>query len=114
VRVDLVDTVSQLTLSSNSTPVGYNANNFSVRVQNVALTPNVSESWPINVDTYLVEAGSISGKNLLNATTITIQVGGNALPEFQFKPSLLLALLLTGATLTVASRRKKADSNGAL
>jgi hypothetical protein len=92
VRVDLVDRASNAVLSSNSTPIGYDANNFTVNVRNNVLSPTANESWPINVDTYLVEAGATSGKYLLNSTTITIQVGADPLPEFEPGPILIIAL----------------------
>jgi hypothetical protein len=41
VRVGLADGVSKSLLSSNSVPIGYNANNFSVTVQNAATVPNL-------------------------------------------------------------------------
>jgi hypothetical protein len=104
VRVDLVDTARQITLSTNSTPIGYNANNFSVYVENTVVTPSGNGSWPMNVNTYLVQAGSISGKYLLNSTTVTIQVGDSTLPEFQLGVPLLTALMLTGLVLTFRGR----------
>jgi len=48
------------------------------------------------VNTYLVQSGATSGKSLLNATTIFIQVGG-AVPELPFNPSLVLAVVLVAA-----------------
>jgi hypothetical protein len=103
-RVDLVDNFTGGILSSNSTPIGYNANNFSVTVRNAAVTPSVNESWPVIVDTYLIQAGATSGKYLLNATTITIQVGSTQLAEFSFNPSWALAVLLMTTTLTLTYR----------
>ena len=90
VRVDLVDSSSMI-LSSNSTPIGYNANNFTVNVRNAAVSPNNNQSWPIKVDTYLVQAGAASGKYLVNSTAITIQIGAAPLPESQAGVSLIFA-----------------------
>jgi len=106
VRVDLADNVSDTILSSNSTPIGYNANNFSVAVQNTATSPKNNQTWTINVSTYLVEAGGTSGKYLLNSTDIAIQVGGSPLPEFQPAPLLILVLAAIGL---VSPRLKKAQ-----
>ena len=111
VRVDLVDKTSNLVLSSNSTPIGYNANNFTVNVRNNVVSPSGNESWPINVNTYLVEAGGTSGKYLLNSTTITIQVGVDPLPEVQPESTLMLALIVMGLTGTLVERpRRRIDS----
>lgn len=101
VRVDLVDGASKLVLSSNSTPIGYNANNFSVSVHNAALSPRSNETWTVIVNTYLIQAGAASGKYLLNSTTITIQIG-YPIPEFQPAPILVLVL---AAMALISSRR---------
>lgn len=105
-RVDLVDSVSSMVLSSNSTPIGYNANNFSVNVRNIATSPKSNETWTINVNTYLIQAGAASGKYLLNSTTITIQIGGEPLPEFQPAPLFILALIVVGLVLVKRIRLK--------
>jgi hypothetical protein len=102
VRVDVVDSTSNIVLSSNSTPIGYNANNFSVKVSNAALSPKNNQTWSIDVNTYLIEAGAASGKYLLNSTTITIQIGEDPLPEIQPAPSLIVAL---AAVLLIFTRR---------
>jgi len=107
VRVDLVDRASNLVLSSNSTPIGYNANNFTVSVRNNALSPTGNESWAINVNTYMVEAGGTSGKYLLNSTTITIQIGEAPLPEFQAEPILILALVVLGLVVTLVKQPRR-------
>jgi len=94
VRVDVVDK-SSLVLSSNSTPIGYNANNFSIVVHNAARTPAGNQSWSVNVNTYLIAAGAASGKYLLNSTSIMIQVGSTTLTEAQpQRPLLLLATVM--------------------
>ena len=109
VRVDLADSSSKAILSSNSTSIGYNANNFSVNVQNVATTPMSNGTWPVDVDTYMIQAGAASGKNLLNATTIAIQVGDPPLPEFQQSQASILILSVIAIPLTLWQRtpRKK-------
>jgi hypothetical protein len=57
VRVDLADSASKSILSSNRPPIGYNANNFSVKVENVVTTPLTNQTWPIDVDTFLLQVG---------------------------------------------------------
>ncbi len=101
VRVDLADSASKSILSSNSTSIGYNANNFSVNVENLATTPMSNGTWPMDVDTYMLQAGGVSGKYLLNATTAAIQVGDAPLPEFQQSPAPILILALSAIPLTL-------------
>ena len=104
----MADGSSKAILSSNSTSVGYNANNFSVNVQNVATTPLSNGTWTMDVDTYMIQAGAASGKYLLNATIIAIQVGDAPLPEFQSQASiLLLSVTAILPTLWQRTYRKK-------
>jgi hypothetical protein len=105
VRADLLDNMTLGILSSNSTPIGYNADNFSVRIENAAISPMNNQSWPIEIDTYLIQAGGTSGKYLLNTTTITIQVGESPLPEFPRSVSPVLALAIMALSV-IFSRRK--------
>ena len=107
VRVDLIDSTSGMVLSSNSTAIGYNANNFSVNVHNAATSPKYNQSWAINVNTYLIQAGAASGKYLLNSTAIIIQVGANPLPEFQPAPLFIIVLALVGSVLPKRTRPKE-------
>jgi len=104
-RVDVLDGVSHGVLSSNSTPIGYNANNFSVNVENAAVSPANNQSWPLQINTYLIQAGGTSGKYLLNATTITIQVGDSPLPEIPLSSSPLMALVLIAVTMSLTRRK---------
>lgn len=92
VRVDLVDKKSSAILSSNSTPIGYDANNFSVKVHNSAASPRTSQTWAVDVNTYLIEAGAASGGYLLNSTSIAIRIGNDPLGELQ--PARLSILVL--------------------
>jgi hypothetical protein len=101
IRVDLLNGSSRSLLSSNSTPIGYNANNFSAKVENGVTAPSGNQTWPIEVDTYLIQAGGLSGTSLLNATTLTIQVGDTSLPEFPINYSFILLFALTATTLTL-------------
>ena len=109
VRVDLADSASKSILSSNSTSIGYNANNFSVSVENVATAPLINGTWPLDVNTYMLQAGGVSGKYLLNATTVTIHVGNTPLPEFQQDQAAIVILALSAIPLTLWQRtpRKK-------
>jgi len=107
VRVDLANSVSKSIISSNSTAIGYNANNFSVSVENVAAAPMSNGTWSIDVDTYMAQAGGVSGKFLLNATTATIQVGDTPLPEFQLGEVAILILALSAIPLTFSTKSRK-------
>lgn len=113
VRVDLADGVSKSIISSNSTPIGYNANNFSVRVENAATAPLSNGTWRIDVDTYMVQAGGVSGKFLVNAMTVAIQVADPSLPEFEQSQAAILILALSAIPLTLwqgALRKKTGKS----
>jgi hypothetical protein len=106
VRVNLLDGASKTLLSANSTKIGYNANNFSVTVQNAATTPSTNQTWPMEIDTYLIQAGGTSGQSLLNATTVMIQVGGDTpVPEFQINTPMLYVAVF-GVASVILSRRK--------
>ena len=106
VRVDLLDGASNTLLSANSAKIGYDANNFSVTVQNAATAPSTNQTWPVEIDTYLIQAGGTSGQSLLNATTIMIQVGGDTpLPEFQADTSLVFIAVI-GAASVILFRRQ--------
>ena len=101
VRVDVADGASKSLLSENSVPIGYNANNFSVKVQNSATTPAGNQTWLIEINSYMIENAQVS---LLNATTGMIQVGSTPVPEFHADRSLVLLLALT-ATLGLYRRK---------
>jgi len=107
VRVDLANSVSKSIISSNSTAIGYNANNFSVSVENFATAPMDNGTWSIEVNTYMAQAGGVSGKYLLNATTATIQVGDTPLPEFQLSGAAVFILALSAIPLTLWQRKAR-------
>ena len=111
VRVDLVDSVSGMVLSSNSTAIGYNANNFSVNVHNAATTPKDNQSWAINMNTYLIQAGAASGKYLLNSTELRIQIGVKPLPELRPAPSFIMLLTVVGLVLAWRTHIKPAKEH---
>jgi hypothetical protein len=104
--VDLLDGDTKTVLSANSAKIGYDANNFSVTVQNVATAPSTNQTWSLEIDTYLIQAGGTSGQSLLNATTILIQVGGDTpVPEFQIDTSLVFVAVFGVASIILFPRR---------
>ena len=112
VRVDLIDNSTGATLSSNSSPIGYNANNFSIVVNNTVVAPKTNQSWPVTIDAYLIQAGALSGRYLLNATTITIQVGDTPLPEIPFNPTLALVMVLMAASCLLMWKKRPENQLG--
>lgn len=103
-RVDLVDKLSNSTISSNSTPIGYNATDFSVTVENVVVTPSMNVTWPLEIDVYVTESGGVVGKYLFTVSNATIQVGAMPVPELHAEPGLVISIMVLAATLMV--RRK--------
>ena len=108
VRIDLVDNASGSILSANSAKIGYNATSFNVTVRNSATTPATDETWALQIDAYLIQAGGVSGQNLLNSTTTIIQVDGAPLPEFSTTAPILLAFVF--GISVIALRRKQRES----
>jgi len=110
VRVDLVQPVTGSIISSNSTPVGYNADNFTVTAENRATTPPNNGTWSFNFNVYVIRAGGTGGSYLRDYSTVgnaTIQIGpGAAVPEFPAWSSATLAALLCAAVLIVRSHGK--------
>ncbi len=105
VRVDLVDKLSDSVISSNDTPIGYNANNFTVTVDNSATTPSYNVTWPLQIYVYVIRAGGTSGANLLDYTTIgnaTIQVGTTPIPEFNMGSGFTVIVAFSAATLIIS------------
>ena len=105
VRIDLMDNATGSILSANSARIGYNATNFHVTVQNSATTPSTNETWSLQINAYLVQAGGVSGQNLLNSTTAIIQVDGAPVPEFQSAAPILLAFVF--GTVVIVMHRKR-------
>ncbi len=68
VRVDLVDIPSGSIVSSNSTPIGYNATNFTVTAENMPTTPGNNGTWHVGIDVYVIRAGGTGGSYLLDYT----------------------------------------------
>ena len=113
-RVDLVDKLRNSTISSNSIPIGYNATNFSVAVENVAVTPSLNVTWPLEVNVYVTESGGVSGKYLFASYNATIQVGPMPVPEIHAEPDLIISITLLVTTLMIVRKpRRRIEANGA-
>jgi hypothetical protein len=114
VRVDLIDTSSGAIISSNSTPIGYNAENFTVTVENVATTPSNNATWHLYINVYVIRAGGTGGSNLLdyrNSTNATIQIGApTPIPEFPITQSFSAVAALFVASVGMQRRRKRKGS----
>ena len=110
VRVDLVDIPSGSIVSSNSTPIGYYATNFTVTAENMVTTPANNGTWFLGIDVYVIRAGGTGGAYLLDYKTVgnaSIQVGPPAVvPEF---PSGSVFGIVVGlcSTALVMSRHKR-------
>jgi len=115
-RVDIVDKLANSTISSNSIPIGYYAKNFSVTIQNVAVTPSQNRTWPLEIDVYVTESGGVNGKYSLTINNATIQVGTLPLPEFHINPNVMITTILLAAILIIrtqmrSSKRYKVNMN---
>ena len=111
VRVDLIDQTSNLTLSSSDTPIGYNASAFNVTAHNPVTTPSYNLTWPIDIHVYVIRAGGTNGAYLLdyqNSTSVAVQVGTTAVPEFHSTSGIEAFTALTVAIM--ALRRFKTEA----
>lgn len=111
-RVDLVDPASN-SIARNSTPIGYNANNFTVTTEDSAITPSVNGTWPLQVYVYVIRAGGTSGAFLLdyqtvsNVTIVVGAVGATPVPEFNISLGFTIFVSLAiGTLLSRTSRRR--------
>ncbi len=108
IRVDLIDAPSSSIVSSNSTPIGYSATNFSVTVENTVITPSNNGTWHIDVDVYVIRAGGTSGFYLLDyrsTSNATIQIGLTSVPEYPQTPLFTLVIVLAAVAATLRRRR---------
>jgi len=110
IRVDVIDAPSGLIVSSNSTPIGYNATNFTITVDNLPTTPSNNGTWHILVDVYVIRAGGTSGSYLLDyrtSTNATMQIGEiTPIPEFS-EPQILSVIVSMSAIVVSLQRRRK-------
>jgi len=110
VRVDLVDIPTSLIVSSNSTPIGYDATNFTVTAENIVTTPANNGTWYVGLHLYVIREGGTGGSDLLDDRTVgnaSIQVGPpTAVPEF---PSGWVIGIVTAlcSTALIMNRHKK-------
>jgi hypothetical protein len=115
VRVDLVDAPSSSIVSSNSTPIGYDATNFTVTVENIATTPSNNGTWYIDVDVYVIRAGGTSGSYLLDyhtSSNATIQIGApTPVPEYSATAIFTLTIGFWVAVTAVWRRKRGAPKN---
>ena len=107
VRVDLLDKLTNSTVASNSVPVGYNAKNFSVTIENSAVTPQLNVTWPLEIDVYVTESGGVMGKYLLTIDNATIQVGTVSMPEIQVTPGSVIPFMLLVTVLVIRLKDSK-------
>ena len=110
VRVDLIDIPSDSIVSSNSTPIGYYATNFTVTAENIATTPANNGTWYLGIDVYVIRAGGTGGSYLLDYRTVgnaSIQVGPPvAVPEFH-SGSVIGIIIVFCSTALVMNRHKR-------
>lgn len=110
-RADLTDKTSELIISSNSTPIGYNARNFTVTVTNLATTPlGANVTWPLEIHAYVINSGGGGGKYLLDYSTvgnIEIQINPTAIPEFPRQAFTVLVLIGTLSLTLLATERQR-------
>ena len=110
VRVDIIDAPSGSIVSSNSTPIGYNATNFNVTAENMPTTPGNNGTWHVAIDVYVIRAGGTGGSYLLDYKTVgnaTIQLGPpSAIPEF---PSGMVVGIVTSlcSTALIFNRHRR-------
>jgi hypothetical protein len=108
IRVDVVDIPSSSIVSSNSTPIGYNATNFTSTVENMLTAPSHNGTWHIDVDVYVIRAGGTSGSYLLDyraSSNATIQIGAlTPVPEY---PAVSILTVAVGFLITVMTLRRR-------
>ena len=108
VRVDLVDGLSNMIISSSNTPIGYAATHFNVTAENPAITPSYNVTWHLQIHVYVIRAGGTNGIYLLDYQTTgnaTIQVGTIPVPEFHITLGIPILTTLIAATLILHRRR---------
>jgi len=110
VRVDVTDVHSGFILSDNSTPIGYNATDFNVTVENTVTTPANNGTWQLLIDVYVIRAGGTGGSYLLdyrNSTNAAIQIGATTpVPEFPAAIGLTAGISLFSVAVVLKKRRE--------
>ena len=81
--------------------------NFSVVVENVAVTPSLNVTWPLEVNVYVTESGGVIGKYLFASYNATIQVGAMPMPELHAEPGLIISITFLVATLMIGHKCSK-------
>jgi len=111
VRVDFIDASSTLTVSSNSTSIGYDATNFTVTVGNMLTTPSNNGTWHVDVNVYVIREGGTSGSYLFDYRTssnATILVGAlTPVPEYPGLPVLAVAVGFLALAITLPHRKRR-------
>jgi len=114
-RANLIEKSSTRLLSSNQTPIGYDAENFTVTVTNLATTPlGANFTWPLEVDVYVINAGSGGGSYMYDYSTkanISIEVGPTAMPEFPRQTPVVVLLAGTIALTFFITKRQRQPRN---
>lgn len=109
-RANLIEKSSARLLSSNQTPIGYDAENFTATVKNIATTPlGANFTWPLEVDVYVINAGSGGGSYMYDYSTkanIAIEVGPTAIPEFPRQTPVVVLLVATLALTFFTTKRE--------
>ncbi len=83
-------------------------------VENVAVTPSLNVTWPLEVNVYVTESGGVIGKYLFVSYNATIQVGPMPVPELHAEPDLIISITLLVTTLMIGRRpRRRGRPNGA-
>jgi hypothetical protein len=112
-RADVTGVSCNYRMCSNSTPIGYDANNFNVTVHNWLSTPNYTGLLPLQIHVYVIRAGGTSGGYLLDYQTVenaTIKVGSTPVPEFQTGKNFTLVFVFAAAAMILTLRRRRADA----
>jgi hypothetical protein len=112
IRVDLVDMGSNYIASSSSTPIGYNASNFTVVAPTPVMTPSSNGTWRLGIDLYVIRAGGTNGAYLLDyqsTSNATIQIGNSTpVPEFNASfGAIVFGAVIVGILLVRFRRRVK-------
>jgi hypothetical protein len=108
VRVDLVDMGSNYIAASSSTPIGYNASNFTIVAPTPVMTPSSNDTWRLGIHVYVIRAGGTNGAYLLDYQTTgnaTIEVGNSTpVPELNISLEATVFAAMVIGTMVVRFR----------